>query len=187
MTRIIGGHAGSLALVTPGATTRPTSDRVREAWFSKLDAHGALEGARVLDLYAGSGALGLEAASRGASHITLVDKHPGPIRAMTTNVRTITPALPHAPTVSVVKNSAMAFVNLGLEGPWDLVFIDPPYDSPGDEIDALLGAVLPWLAPHAWVMVERSSRSSPPRWPEGLLERDTKTYGETVLYFAEKS
>lgn len=187
MTRIIGGHAGSRALVTPGPATRPTSDRVREAWFSKLDAHHALEGARVLDLYAGSGALGLEAASRGATHVTLVDKHPGAIAAMGTNVAAIAPALPHRPTISVVKNPTLTFLASATAHPCDLVFLDPPYDASGEDVDAVLAALMPWLAPHAWVMLERSSRSNPPQWPEGLVALDTKNYGETVLYFAEKS
>jgi len=188
MTRIIAGLAGSLALVTPGSATRPTSDRVREAWFSKLDAHGLLDGARVLDLYAGSGALGLEAASRGASSVTLVDNHRAALGAITTNVRTLTPVLTHSPGLRVVKNSAETY----LQAPpaaelYDLVFIDPPYDLPSAEVDSVLEALTPWLAPHAWVMLERSSRTSPPLWPKGLGALETKNYGETVLYFAEKS
>lgn len=141
----------------------------------------------MLDLYAGSGALGLEAASRGATHVTLVDNHPGAITAIGTNLRTITPSLPHGPTVSVVKNSVARFLLGGPAQQCDLVFIDPPYDTPGGDVDQVLVAVLPWLAPHAWVMLERSSRSSPPQWPEGLVALDTKNYGETVIYFGEKS
>lgn len=141
----------------------------------------------MLDLYAGSGALGLEAASRGATHVTLVDKHPGAITAMGTNVASIKPALPHQPTISVVKNSALKFLATATAHPCDLVFLDPPYDASSEDVDAVLGALMPWLAPHAWVMLERSARSSPPQWPQGLAALDTKNYGETVLYFAEKS
>jgi 16S rRNA (guanine966-N2)-methyltransferase len=187
MTRIIGGHAGSLSLVTPGRETRPTSDRVREAWFSKLDAHQALEGATVLDLYAGSGALGLEAASRGATRVTFVDKHPGAIRALTTNVSALSRVLPHAPELSVVSHQVGTFLQRTPPHGCDLVFIDPPYELSSEDVDAVLTAVVRWLAPDAWVMLERSSRSTPPLWPEGLEALDTKVYGETVVYFAKKS
>lgn len=187
MTRIIGGHAGSLALVTPGSTTRPTSDRVREAWFSKLDAHDALEGATVLDLYAGSGALGLEAASRGASRVTMVDKLPRAAAAMTSNIAALTPVLRHAPRLRVVPTTVSSFLATTPEELVDLVFIDPPYEEDTAELERIVSALMPWLAPHAWVMIERSTRSLAPAWPEGLLALDTKTYGETVLYFAEKS
>lgn len=187
MTRIIAGLAGSLALVTPGSATRPTSDRVREAWFSKLDAHGLLDGARVLDLYAGSGALGLEAASRGASSVTLVDNHRAALGAIATNVGALTPVLTHSPGVKVVKNSVATYLQTPPAELYDLVFIDPPYDVPSAEVDSVLEALTPWLAPHAWVMLERSSRTSPPQWPKGLGALETKNYGETVLYFGEKS
>lgn len=187
MTRIIAGLAGSLALVTPGSATRPTSDRVREAWFSKLDANGLLDTARVLDLYAGSGALGLEAASRGARSVTMVDNHRAAITAISTNVRALSPVLTHSPGLTVVKNSVAAFLHSAPAGQYDLVFLDPPYDAPSDEMDSVLDALLPALAPRAWVMLERSSRARPPRWPEGLVALEMKIYGDTVLYFAEKS
>lgn len=186
MTRIIGGHAGSLSLVTPGLGTRPTSDRVREAWFSKLDAHGALEHARVLDLYAGSGALGLEAASRGATRVTLVDSHPDAVRAMTRNVRSLEGSLPHAPAIEVVKKTVAAFLNSPATA-YDLVFLDPPYDLASADLEAALAALAPWLSADAWVMLERSTRSHPPQWPAGVEGFETKTYGETILYFARAS
>ena len=187
MTRIIGGAAGSLRLATPGSETRPTSDRVREAWFSRLDANRSLRGVLVLDLFAGSGALGLEAASRGAGHITLVDNHSGANRALATNIQALTKALPHNPVFEVAKTTVSQFLARGVNRAYDLVFIDPPYEHETARVDEILGALLPHLAADAWVMVERSTRSTPITWPEGMRELPIKKYGETVLYFAEKS
>ena len=185
MTRIIGGHAGSLSLRTPGPKTRPTSDRVREAWFSKLDASDALDGARVLDLYAGSGALGLEAASRGAALVTMVEDHPGAISAISANIAAIGAVLPHGPALSATKAQVSTFLRGAPTTSYDLVFIDPPYELATALVDQGLIDLLPWLAPGAWVMVERSTRSEAPQWPQGLTPLDTKKYGETALYFAE--
>lgn len=185
MTRIIGGDAGSLGLSTPGASTRPTSDRVREAWFSKLDAHNALEGATVLDLYAGSGALGLEAASRGATLVTMVEDHPGALKAITANITAISPVLAHTPELHAQKTTVSSFLRGNPSVAYDLVFIDPPYELESVALDRVLSDLLPWLAPGAWVMLERSTRSTPPQWPSGLGAIDTKKYGETTLYFAE--
>jgi 16S rRNA (guanine966-N2)-methyltransferase len=185
MTRIIGGHAGSLSLRTPGPKTRPTSDRVREAWFSKLDASDALEGARALDLYAGSGALGLEAASRGAALVTMVEDYPGAITAITANIAAIGAALPHSPALTVAKAQVSSFLRGTPTLSYDLVFIDPPYELASELVDQVLSDLRPWLAPGAWVMIERSTRSTAPQWPEGLTPLDVKKYGETALYFAE--
>lgn len=184
MTRIISGHAGSLSLRTPGPKTRPTSDRVREAWFSKLDANNALEGARVLDLYAGSGALGLEAASRGAAVVTMVEDHPGAISAITANIAAIANTLPHNPVLGAPQAQVVTFLRGTPTSRYDLVFIDPPYELASSLVDHVVTELLPWLAPGAWVMIERSTRSEPPQWPEGLTPLDTKKYGETTLYFA---
>lgn len=185
MTRIIGGHAGSLSLRTPGPKTRPTSDRVREAWFSKLEASNALEGARVLDLYAGSGALGLEAASRGAALVTMVEAHPAAISAISANITAIGAVLPHRPALGVTKAQVLTFLRATPTTRYDLVFIDPPYELDSATLDQVLTELLPWLAPGAWVMAERSTRSLAPQWPQGLTPLDTKKYGETALYFAE--
>jgi len=187
MTRIIGGQAGSLRLVTPGAATRPTSDRVREAWFSRIEAHRSLAGATVLDLYAGSGALGLEAASRGARSVTLVDNHRGAIQALHANITTLRPVLAHQPDLLVVNQTVQKFLQGPVGDGADCVFIDPPYDLSSSSVNAILSALLPKLAPGAWVMVERSTRSEPLVWPEGMNPLETKKYGETTLYFAEMS
>lgn len=177
----------------PKAGTRPTSDRVREAIFSTLNSWGLVEDVRVLDLYAGSGALGLEAASRGASLVTLVEKHPQAAGTAARNWTTIKAAFTRAdrtvPEVEVTKQSVQTFLETrGDRDPaptWDVVFIDPPYDLGERELAANLAALVPLLVDDAAVMVERSSRSPEPTWPAGLkLVRD-KHYGETVLWWAE--
>lgn len=180
MTRIIAGFAGSLRLAVPGFGTRPTSDRVREAIFSALQARDAIEGARVLDLYAGSGALGLEAASRGASHVTLVDRVIPTARA---NAALILKQAPRdAPTIVSTGQPVQAFLNSAL-GEWDLVFLDPPYDLGLPELVHNLEALASKLAPDAIVVLERSSRTAAPEWPSGIGLDRRKEYGDTALYW----
>lgn len=195
MTRIIAGHAGSLRLEVPKAGTRPTSDRVREAIFSALESWGVLDGARVLDLYAGSGALGLEAASRGAGDVTLVEKHPQAAQVASRNTRTVLAAWGRAgggssaPRITVERQSVQSFLDrdsaLGASALWDVVLIDPPYDLGEAELTANLEALVPRLAEDAVVLVERSSRSPKPTLPEGLLPLRDKKYGETALWWCE--
>ena len=187
MTRIIGGQAGSLRLVVPKSLTRPTSDRVREAWFSRIEAHRSLHGASVLDLFAGSGALGLEAASRGASTVTLVDNSPQAVQAMRDNQKTVSQACSPSPSIRVIKSSALNFVQQSGGPVFDLVFLDPPYDYTTSSLNTLLEALVPVVVPGGWVLIERSVRTDPPQWPESLSALPAKTYGETVVYVAEKS
>lgn len=177
----------------PKAGTRPTSDRVREAIFSTLSSWGLVEGTRVLDLYAGSGALGLEAASRGATRVTLVEKHPQAAGVAQRNSGTVRGAFSRtgeaAPEVEVARQSVQTFLEArGALDPapeWDVVFIDPPYDLGETELAANLAALVPMLANDAAVMVERSSRSPEPEWPAGLERVREKHYGETQLWWAE--
>ena len=180
MTRIIAGFAGSLSIAVPGFGTRPTSDRVREAIFSALDARDAIDGMRVLDLYAGSGALGLEAASRGASHVTLVDRVIATAKANAARILKQAPATP--PVVVTTGQPVQAFLNSAL-GEWDLVFMDPPYDLGLPELVHNLESLAPRLAPGAVVVLERSSRTPAPEWPEGLTFDKRKDYGDTALYW----
>lgn len=186
MTRIVSGYAGSLTLQVPKSGTRPTSDRVREAAFSALDARGAVHGAHVLDLYAGSGALGLEAASRGASAVTLVERSPAAAQVCRRNAAAVTRAAPPSarPAVEVRAVSAQSYL-AGASGPFDLVFIDPPYDVEDAELLGVLAALVPLLAPHASVCVERSTRTGEPSLPDGLELVRRKDYGETALFWLE--
>lgn len=182
MTRIISGRAGGLRLATPaGSATRPTSDRVREALFSRLEHLDVLEGARVLDLYAGSGALGLEAASRGAATVVLVESSARAAKVTRANATAL-----GIPEVSVRQSTVQRVLDSSAPQPQTLVFIDPPYDLAEDELAADLAALVEhgWLASDALVVVERSSRSPEPRWPEAMEREGERRYGETRIWFA---
>lgn len=182
MTRIIAGSVGGRRLEVPrGDGTRPTSDRVREAVFSGLQSRGAVAGVRALDLFAGSGALGLEAASRGACEVVLVDS----ARQAVTAARRNASALGLA-RVTVVLSSVQRY--LARRPPWraGLVFLDPPYAIRDSVISETLSDLCggQWLVPGARVVVERSSRSGEPRWPAGLRRDSLRRYGETVVWTA---
>jgi 16S rRNA (guanine966-N2)-methyltransferase len=185
VTRIVAGSAGGRRLEVPGGRdargTRPTTDRVREALFAALvSARGGLTGSVVLDLYAGSGALGLEALSRGAAQATLVDSDP---RAAST-ARANAAALGLA--AAAVRRAAVATFLAGPAHPVDLVFADPPYAVAAAEVDALLGALADrWLLPAATVVVERSRRDTGPDWPGGFRPWPVRLYGETALWVAD--
>lgn len=182
MTRIIAGRAGSLTLVVPDAGTRPTSDRVRESLFGALESADLVDGAAVLDLFAGSGALGLEAVSRGATCADLVEKSPRAAGIAERNARAVGAAVPEA-VIRVHRASADAYLRTATVA-FDLVFLDPPYDVTEDEIAITLGLLVPRLAKDAAVIVERSSRTPAPRLPPGLTADRSKTYGDTTLWWA---
>ena len=180
MTRIVAGSAGGRPLkVPPGAGTRPTSDRVREALFSRLESLGALDGARVLDLYAGSGALGLEALSRGAASAVLVEAAPRAAAVARANAAAL--GLPGA---HVVAAKVERYLPGAPAAGFDLVLVDPPYALPEDDLAAVLVALAPALDPGALVVVERSARGPEPSWPPGWRREDSRRYGETALWFA---
>ncbi|HMT33520.1 MAG TPA: 16S rRNA (guanine(966)-N(2))-methyltransferase RsmD [Dermatophilaceae bacterium] len=184
MTRIVSGSAGGRRLRTPaGSDTRPTSDRVREALFSRLDHLDVLAGARVLDLYAGSGALALEAMSRGAARALLVESD----RAAAAVARSNAQALGWSSVVEVRSESVEKALLGGTAYPVDLVFLDPPYDLAEDRLGDVLALLVAhgWLAADALVVVERSSRSPQPMWPVGLAEAGERRYGETKVWFAD--
>lgn len=186
MTRIVSGFAGSLSLQVPKSGTRPTSDRVREAIFSALDARDALHGARVLDLYAGSGALGLEAASRGAVSVVLVEKGAAAAQVCKRNAAAVVSAARAArvpvPEIDVRSSTVQSYLS-GARGPFDVVFIDPPYDVPDAELLAVLTALEPLLSDDAEVCVERSARTPDPSLPAGLTLVRRKSYGETAIHW----
>ena len=184
MTRIIAGTVGGRTLRTPpGSGTRPTSDRVREALFSALDARDVLAGARVLDVYAGSGALALEAMSRGARGAVLVESDRRAAATAAANARAL--GLEPVRVVAATATAALA-VDAAPDERVDLVFLDPPYDVGEDALATVLDRLAAgWLAGGATVVVERSSRSPEPTWPEAL-ERvgRPRRYGETTVWLA---
>ncbi len=182
MTRIIGGAAGGRRLRTPaGEATRPTADRVREALFSALEAQlGSLVGLRVLDLYAGSGAVGLEAMSRGAGVVTAVESDRRTARLVQDNASTL-----RFHKVEVQAHPVARVLAQHPRAPYDVVFADPPYPLPNEELEQALGLLVAhgWLAAGAVLVVERSARSVEPAWPAGLVCERRKQYGETVLWY----
>ncbi len=174
--RIIGGtHSGRTLAAPPGRGTRPTSDRVREALFNLLSARTRLAGADVLDLFAGSGALGLEALSRGAASATLVERH-GPTLAV---ARANAAALGFASAVRPVRADVLAFLRRPAR-PFGLAFADPPYDLA--EIPALPALVRPHLAPDALFALEYDTRHDFTAAPGLVL---TRAYGQTVISLFE--
>lgn len=187
MTRIVAGFLGGRRLAAPsGAQTRPTSDRVREALFSALESLTEINRSRFVDLYAGSGAVGLEAYSRGAEHVLLVESDPKAARVARANIA----ALDAAPAVRLAVGSVSRVLAEGAdEQPYDIVFADPPYAVPDEEITAMLAALVNggWLAADAVVVIERSSRTGEPTWPPGVTPVRTRRYGETTLWYGHAS
>jgi len=186
VTRIIAGAAGGTPLAAvPGSLTRPTTDRVKEALFSRLDAFEIIAGARVLDLYAGSGSLGVESASRGAKAVDLVESDAKASGVCQRNADLINGVLGRK-TVTVHRSKVEPFLGRVPESAsWDLVFLDPPYPLEDAALAAVLQKLAAHLVPGAVVVVERSSRSPEPQWPDGMTRFAEKKYGETRLWYAE--
>lgn len=186
MSRIIAGAAGGTPLVSvPGSLTRPTTDRVKEALFSRLDAFEVIADARVLDLYAGSGSLGVESASRGAAAVDLVE-FDGKASEVCQRNADLVNTVARRKVVSVHRSKVESFLDRAADATlWDLAFLDPPYPLDDVALAAVLTKLLPHLAPGGVVVVERSARTPEPSWPEGMERFAEKKYGETRLWFAE--
>jgi len=181
VTRIIAGAAGGRRLAVPPSGTRPTSDRVREALFSALAADPGLDGLAVLDLCAGSGALGLEALSRGAAHALFVESDRRAAGVLRRNITAL--GLPGA---DVRPATAAAVLGTPADRPYDLVLADPPYSVADEEVARWLAAAQAhgWLADRAVVVVERARSGAPFPWPDGLAAVRERRYGDTVLHTA---
>lgn len=184
--RIIAGHAGGRRLAAPPATTRPTTDRVREALFSSLDAYarehwGGWGEVLVLDAFAGSGAVGLEAMSRGACGATLIERDRRCLAVLRANAQAVDPR------ARIVAADALTWQPEG--GPFAFVYVDPPYDVPDDDVRSFLDALTTGgvLAPGALAVVERSTRAEAP-WPDAGWEHIRKRdYGDTALWYGQAS
>ncbi|MFD0207524.1 MULTISPECIES: 16S rRNA (guanine(966)-N(2))-methyltransferase RsmD [Saccharothrix] len=183
MTRIVAGAAGGRRLQVPPRVTRPTSDRVREALFSSLEALVDLDGAVVLDLYAGSGALGFEALSRGAVRATFVESDKRAAEVLKSNAKVV-----GLPGVTVVNRTAEAAVGSGTEVACDVVFADPPYAVTDEQLNRLLASLVThgWTKPGSLIIVERGARSPEPIWPTAVESLRSKRYGDTTLHWAEQ-
>ncbi len=184
---MIAGEAGGRRLAVPdGRDTRPTSDRAREGLFATVTSIvGPLTGTRWLDLYAGSGAVGLEALSRGAQHVLLVEYGARAARVIRENIEAI--GLPGA---EVIADRVERVLTRGPDqapgsGRYDVVFADPPYAMADAEVSRMLSLLAGqrWLAPGALVIAERATRSGPARWPDGFVPDRARKYGEATLWY----
>jgi 16S rRNA (guanine966-N2)-methyltransferase len=187
VTRIIAGAIGSLQLKPAAKATRPTSDRVKESLFAKLDAMGVIEGAKVLDLFAGTGALGLESASRGAVAVDLVERDRNAFGLLEQNVKSSLNSFEKqgiSNNIQAHNLDAQRYLKSATAG-FDIVFIDPPYDFPNSELELLLNSISDVLSDEGLVVVERSSRSEQLEI-EALELQSSKTYGDTAVWIYEK-
>lgn len=186
MTRIIAGAARGRRLAVPdGGKTRPTSDRAREGLFSALDAAlGGLAGLRVLDLYAGSGAVGLEALSRGASAALLVESDRAAARVVRANLDALGLPGGRISTDRVERLAATPCPNAA----YDVAYLDPPYATSAEELAAVLVALSGhgWLTDGALIAVERASRADPWVWPEGFETLRSRGYGEGTVWYGRR-
>jgi 16S rRNA (guanine966-N2)-methyltransferase len=184
VTRVIAGAARGRRLTVPaGRLTRPTSDRAREGLFGTLVAlHGPLDGASVLDLYAGSGAVGLEALSRGARRALFVEADTRAARVIRDNIQAV--GLSGGELVTDRVERLLGRARTGPER-YDLAVADPPYAVTDDEVTAMLAALDAggWLAPGAVVAVERATRSGPVSWPPGYESDRSRRYGDTTFWY----
>jgi len=184
VTRIVAGAAKGRRLSVPGAGTRPTSDRAREALFSALESalasRGGLAGVRFLDLYAGSGAVGLEALSRGAAEVLLVESDRAAAQTARSNVDAVD--LDGA-TVQVAPGEQLVRTTAGTR--YDVVFADPPYAVPDDTVHGVLTSLAGrrWLADGCLLVVERSSLGGGFVWPDGFAALQSRRYGEATMWF----
>ncbi|KZB81411.1 16S rRNA (guanine(966)-N(2))-methyltransferase RsmD [Amycolatopsis regifaucium] len=181
MTRIVAGTAGGRRLKVPPKGTRPTSERVREALFNALEVAGELQGTQVLDLYAGSGALGLEALSRGAAGALFVESDRRAVEVLKGNVA----ALGLGGTVRA--GAVESVLSAPAPETFDVVLADPPYAVDSTRLGEVLAALAAgrWVADGALVVIERAARDGEPDWPPGFEPTRTKRYGDTALYWAE--
>ena len=188
MTRIVAGAAKGRRLAVPAQGTRPTSERAREALFNSLRALLDLDAAAVLDLYAGSGAVGLEALARGAGSATFVEADPRACQVLRRNIDAV--GLPGA---HLERRAVAAWLGLGPSAidtaPFDLVFADPPYAVPDEQVAAVLAglAVPGWLRDGAIVVVERGSQGVELPWPDGITGVQRRRYGDGVLWYGRRT
>jgi len=182
MTRIIAGRWGGRRLTTlDGATTRPSTDRVREAMFASLSSElGGWRGVRALDLFSGSGALGLEALSRGAETADLVESDRRAAAVLARNIRDL-----GAADARLHRTTTQGFLRRSPGEPYHLVFLDPPYAMPSEELREIVGALVVgrWRTEDSVVVVERSARDDPWSWPGEMTSLRDRSYGETRLWY----
>jgi 16S rRNA (guanine966-N2)-methyltransferase len=185
--RIIAGLAKGRNLISPSGATRPTSDRAREALFSTLESEfGSINDLTLLDLYCGSGAVGAEALSRGAAVVYAVDNDEKATNVARQNFALLE-NISGIGTTSVITSSVGKFLDKTSELQFDVVFLDPPYDLPNNEIEKTLSSLVKngFLKSSAVIAIERDSKSKRLNWPLGLKELKERKYGAATIFYAE--
>jgi 16S rRNA (guanine966-N2)-methyltransferase len=201
MTRVIAGAFKGRRLEVPEEGVRPTSDKVREALFSAIESRRDLGGARVLDLFAGTGALGIEALSRGATLAVFIESNRAAVRTLTKNLESLSLIGQARVVVAKAREFLAAQTNAARTNiaptntaqtntdrdAFDLVLLDPPYEIDNAEVDELLTTLVThgWLAPGATVALERPTKSVAPTWPERIDHESHRTYGDTTVWYGE--
>ncbi len=183
MTRVISGKAKGRRLVVPASGTRPTSDRIRESIFARLESWNAIDGVNALDLFAGSGALGIEALSRGARSATFVDSSHAALRSLSQNIK----SCGFDGASQVRKNKALTFLQSAPTEKYELVFVDPPYAMNESELAEHLELLTPMVTGDATIVIERDSRSPEPSLPMGWEILSHRKWGDTAAWFAGPS
>jgi len=185
VTRIVAGSLGGRRIAVPPRGTRPTSERVREAMFSAITARMDLAGARVLDCYAGSGALGIEALSRGAAHALFVESDRRAAAVLAGNLAAL--GLRDAAAVRAAAVESFAAIEAAGQ-PYDLLVADPPYAVSGESLSAVLASLAGhgWLADGALLAIERPARAAELVWPDGVEQITTRRYGDTVVCYGRR-
>lgn len=178
VTRIVAGTAKGRTLRVPSKGTRPTSAKVREAVFSKLENWDLIRGGHVLDLFAGSGALGLEALSRGAASAVFVERSRSAMKVINENAR----ALDFLDESQFVYGEAAQFLTTSQLG-FDVVFVDPPYSWAQADLFGLLNGLIPLIEQHGIIVVERPSRDAKLQVPSALTLEDHRAWGDTAAWF----
>jgi 16S rRNA (guanine966-N2)-methyltransferase len=183
VTRIVAGRVGGRRITVPPRGTRPTSERVREAIFSAVTARVGLDGVRVLDLYAGSGALGIEALSRGARHALFVEQDRRAVAVLRRNLDEL-----DLPGGEVIAASVPSVVAEPAAEPYDLVLADPPYALVDAEVYEIVEALCRhgWLAAGSLLVIERGTRAGELAWPAGVEPVTTRRYGDTLVCYGRR-
>ncbi len=186
MSKIVAGQAGGLPLKSvPGADTRPTTERTKEAVFSWLESRDWLQGNAILDLYTGSAGLAVEAASRGATKVTGVEQARGAARIAQTNAVTVNEALGRQ-IVDIQQMSVQRFLRITEPSSWDVIVADPPYDVDEAELTPMIAQAFQALMADGLFVLERPTKADEPQWPEDTYVVDARRYGEAMVYFVRR-
>jgi 16S rRNA (guanine966-N2)-methyltransferase len=184
VTRIVSGSARGRRLAVPPRGTRPTSDRAREALFNTLESELGVSGRRFLDLFAGSGAVGLEALSRGADAVVFVESDRNAALILQDNINAL--GLAGSTLHRCTAETYLAAV--GADEPFDIVFADPPYATSSGVVASLLGSLTDerWLVSEGIAVVERPSRELEFPWPSEIKAMKQRRYGEGCLWYGRR-